>query len=65
MLKRINYVMSNEEGVSMVEIVVWISVILIIITFFFIFKDNIVEFIKRIFNVMDNKHSGHSYISGV
>lgn len=64
MLKnRIKYVMSNEEGASNVEIVVWISVILIIIAFFFIFKDNIVSLIKRGFNVMDRKHSGSQFIN--
>lgn len=64
MLKnRIKYVMSNEEGASNVEIVVWISVILIIIGFFFIFKDNIILLIKRGFNSMDRKHSGSQFIN--
>lgn len=65
MLKnRIKYVLSNEDGASNVEIVVWISVILIIIGFFIIFHDNIVNFIKKGFNVMDRKHSGSEFISG-
>lgn len=64
MLKnRIKYVLSNEEGASNVEIVVWISVILIIIGFFIIFHDNIINFIKKGFNVMDRKHSGSEFIS--
>lgn len=64
MLKnRIKYVLSNEEGASNIEIVVWISVILIIIGFFIIFHDNIINFIKKGFNVMDRKHSGSEFIS--
>lgn len=65
MLKnRIKYVLSNEDGYSHVEMVVWISVILIIITLFFIFHGNIINFIKKGFNVMDRKHSGSEFISG-
>lgn len=65
MLKeRVKYVLSNEDGVSNVEIIVWISVILIIIGFFIVFHDNIINFIKKGFNVMDRKHSGSQYIRG-
>ena len=34
MFKKIDYILNNEDGASMTEIVVWISVILIIIVFF-------------------------------
>ena len=63
MRNRLKYVLSNEEGASNVEIVVWISVILIIIAFFFIFHDNIVNFLKKGFNAMDRKHHIGKYIS--
>lgn len=62
--ERLEYVLDNENGFSNVEYVVWVSVVLIVITLFFIFKDAIVDFIRRVFNSMDRKHSGSSYISG-
>ena len=64
MLKRIDYVLSNEDGYSNTEMVVWISVILIIIGFFLIFHDNIINFIKKGFNVMYRKHTGSQFIRG-
>lgn len=62
--ERVKYVMENEDGYSNVEMVVWISVILIIIGFFILFHDNIINFIKKGFNVMDRKHSGSQFIRG-
>lgn len=62
--ERVKYVMENEDGYSNVEMVVWVSVILIIIGFFILFHDNIINFIKKSFNVMDRKHSGSQFIRG-
>ena len=47
LMKRANYVLSNEDGASNVEIVVWISVVLVIATILFLFRDAISNFIRR------------------
>ena len=64
MKNRLKYVLGNEEGASNVEIVVWISVILLAIGAFYIFHDAIIDFLKRGFGKVDKKHSGSSYIRG-
>ncbi len=38
--------LSNENGASNVEIIVWISVVLVIATALFLFRDSIVKFIQ-------------------
>ena len=47
MLQRLNYVLEGEEGASNVEIVVWISVVLVIATILFLFRDTINNFLDR------------------
>ena len=46
-LERVNYVVAGEEGASNVEIVVWISVVLVIATILFLFRDTIRNFLNR------------------
>ena len=46
-LNRVNYVMEGEQGASNVEIIVWISVVLMIATVLFLFKDQIAGFLNR------------------
>lgn len=44
-LKRVKTALTGEEGASNVEIIVWISVVLMIATVLFVFKDQIAGFI--------------------
>lgn len=44
LMNRIKYVMQGEDGASNLEIVVWFSVVLMIATALFFFKDAIVRF---------------------
>lgn len=64
MKERLKYVFDNEDGVSNVEVVVWISVCLIVVTLFIMFHDEILEFLAGGVRKIDNKHSGASYIDG-
>lgn len=47
LMKRAKYVLNGEEGASNVEIIVWVSVVLIIATALYLFKDSIVAFIAK------------------
>ena len=42
LIDRAKYVMCGEQGASNVEIIIWISVVLVIATALFLFKDSIV-----------------------
>lgn len=44
-MKRVKTALTGEEGASNVEIIVWISVVLMIATVLFVFKDQIAGFI--------------------
>lgn len=44
-MKRVKTALTGEEGSSNVEIIVWISVVLMIATVLFVFKDQIAGFI--------------------
>lgn len=46
LFNRAKYVMTGEDGASNVEIIVWISVVLVIATFLFMFRDSINDFIS-------------------
>ena len=46
-MRKAGYVLRGEDGASNVEIVVWISVVLIIATFLYLFKDAIGNFLSR------------------
>ena len=60
LMNRINYVMNSEDGASNVEIVVWISVVLIIATVLYLFKDAIIGFIQRAINRVNNLGVGNA-----
>lgn len=47
LMNRVRYVMQGEDGASNLEIVVWFSVVLMIATALFFFKDAIVNFTKN------------------
>lgn len=47
LFKRAKHVLKGEEGASNVEIIVWISVVLVIATALFLFRDAIVTFIGK------------------
>jgi Flp pilus assembly pilin Flp len=55
---RVSYVVDGEDGASNVEIVVWISVVLIIATVLYLFKDAIIGFLQRAINRVDNLGTG-------
>lgn len=44
-MKRVQTALTGEEGASNVEIIVWISVVLVIASALFIFRDQIGDFI--------------------
>jgi Flp pilus assembly pilin Flp len=60
LMNRINYVMNSEDGASNVEIVVWISVVLIIATVLYLFKDAIIGFLQRAINRVNNLGVGNA-----
>lgn len=45
-LTKFKNLLNNENGASNVEIIVWISVVLVIATALFLFRDSIVSFIQ-------------------
>lgn len=47
LINRVKYVMQGEDGASNLEIVVWFSVVLVIATALFLFKDAIVRFVNN------------------
>lgn len=58
LMNRISYVTSGEDGASNVEIVVWISVVLIIATVLYLFKDAIIGFLERAIGRVNSLGSG-------
>ncbi len=49
---RAKFVMTGEEGASNIEIIVWMSVVAIIATALFFFKDAVVAFVGNMTNVV-------------
>lgn len=47
MMKRVKCALQGEDGASNVEILVWISVVLVIATVLFVFRDQIIGFFDR------------------
>lgn len=45
--ERVNYVLKGEEGASNVELIVWFSVVFVIATVLFLFRDSIKGFINK------------------
>jgi Flp pilus assembly pilin Flp len=62
LMNRINYVTSGEDGASNVEIVVWISVVLIIATVLYLFKDAIIGFLNRAIGRVNGLGVGNSSV---
>lgn len=58
LMNRVSFVMDGEDGASNVEIVVWISVVLIIATVLYLFKDAIIGFLQRAINRVNGLGSG-------
>lgn len=54
LVNRAKYVMTGEDGASNVEIIVWMSVVLVIATFLFIFRDSIASFVTSATDKVDN-----------
>lgn len=54
LLSRAKYVISGEQGASNVEIIVWISVVLVIATTLFLFRDSIIGFLSKAINRVDS-----------
>ena len=54
LINRINYVLNGEDGASNVEIIVWFSVVFIIATVLYLFKDAVVTFVNRVIGRIDN-----------
>ena len=50
LINRVNYVLNGEDGASNVEIIVWFSVVFVIATVLFVFKDTVKDFIGDINN---------------
>ena len=62
LLNKISYVMDCEDGASNVEIVVWISVVLIIATVLYLFKDAIIGFLNKAIGRVDNLGVGNANV---
>lgn len=53
LINRANYVLNGEEGASNVEIIVWFSVVFVVATILFIFRDSVTGFIQDIADNVD------------
>lgn len=54
LINRAKYVLQGEDGASNIEIIVWISVVLVIATALFLFRDSITAFLGKAKNSVDN-----------
>ncbi|WCF11733.1 hypothetical protein NDS46_30785 (plasmid) [Paenibacillus thiaminolyticus] len=45
LIDRARYVVNGEDGASNIEIIIWISVVLVIATALFVFRDKIADFL--------------------
>lgn len=54
LMNRAKYVLTGEDGASNVEIIVWISVVLVIATILFLFRDSINAFLGRATGQVNN-----------
>ncbi|MBP1308768.1 hypothetical protein JOD82_001788 [Paenibacillus sp. 1182] len=53
-VSRAKFAMAGEDGASNVEIIVWISVVLVVATALWLFRDAIVSFISKAKNAVDS-----------
>lgn len=49
-INRAHYVMTGEDGASNLEIIVWMSVVLVIAGFLFLFRNKVGEFLNSVSN---------------
>lgn len=49
----IKFAITGKEGSSNIEVIIWISVVLIIATALFLFKDSVVAFLVRAMDVIN------------
>ncbi|PLS19683.1 hypothetical protein CVD28_04525 [Bacillus sp. M6-12] len=54
LMNRAKFVLKGEEGASNIEIIVWISVVLVIATALFAFRDSITKFLGSSKGEVDN-----------
>lgn len=47
LFNRAKHVMTGEDGASNIEIIVWISVVLVIATVLYLFRDAVTAFINK------------------
>jgi len=47
LMNRANYVLKGEDGASNMEIIIWISIVLVIATALFLFRDAIIGFVDK------------------
>lgn len=57
-MKMLKNFMNDKSGASNVEIIVWISVVLVIATFLFLFRDSITSFITKATGRVDKYQVG-------
>lgn len=54
LMNRVKYVMTGEDGASNLELIIWFSVVLVIATTLFVFRDKIVNFLNKAGTKVDN-----------
>lgn len=54
LINRAKYALKGEQGASNIEIIIWISVVLVIATVLFMFRDSIMDFLKDAKGEVDN-----------
>ena len=57
LLKRANHVLNGEDGASNVEIIVWFSVVFVVATVLFAFREQVTTFIGTIGTRVQNLQS--------
>lgn len=53
LFNRAKYVLDGEDGASNLEIIVWMSVVLILATVLYLFKDSVWAFIEKVIGRVD------------
>lgn len=54
LMNRAKYALKGEQGASNIEIIIWISVVLVIATVLFAFRDSIMGFLNDARGEVDN-----------
>lgn len=53
LFNKAKYVLEGEDGASNLEIIGWMSVVLIILTVLYLFKDSVVGFVNKVIGKVD------------